>query len=217
MYNYFMQIKKRSLTKEKIKKVAVELFNDKDTLSITTNHIASKANISPGNLYYHYKNKEDIILKIYLQMSNEFENFESFESILNNDNPIKELSLMFDKYGELFWNYRFLMRDSAVLMALYPRLKEMFIQRQDKRVFQIEGLIRYFLKEGIFENIPQEDIHLRAKLNWFISAYWQIFISTSGKITKESIKEAKEIVFKINILPFLTIKGKKMIDENTFI
>ena len=205
-----MKIKKKSATKVKIKRVAKELFNTQDTLSVTTNHIALHAEISPGNLYYHYKNKEDILQELYFEMSEQFERFKSFEMIQTSQNPISSLSLMFDKYGELFWEYRFLMRDSAVLMALYPNLKAMFIQRQEKRIIQIEGLIRYFIQEGIFEEMSDREIQLRAKINWFISAYWQIFASSSTKVTKNSIKEAKEVVFMINILPFLTDKGREM-------
>ena len=61
-------MKKESITKKKIKKQALMLFNENDTFSITTNHIAIAAKISSGNLYYHYKNKEDIILDIYQDM-----------------------------------------------------------------------------------------------------------------------------------------------------
>ena len=57
-------MKKESITKKKIKKQALMLFNENDTFSITTNHIAIATKISSGNLYYHYKNKEDIIKNI---------------------------------------------------------------------------------------------------------------------------------------------------------
>ncbi|MEA3492314.1 MAG: TetR/AcrR family transcriptional regulator [Campylobacterota bacterium] len=208
-----MKKKKKSLTKEKIKRVSVQLFNENDTLSITTNHIASQAGISSGNLYYHYKNKEEILQELYSEMSQKFESFESFRVILSSQNPIASLWKMFDIYGELFWEYRFLMRDSAVLMALYPKLKEMFVQRQEKRIVQIEGLIQYFIQEDIFESMPYDEIKLRAKINWFISAYWQIFASSGAKVTKASINEAKEVLFMVNILPFLTDKGKEMADS----
>ena len=191
----------------------MQLFNQSDTLSITTNHIASHAGISTGNLYYHYKNKEEILQELYFEMSQKFESFESFKIIQSSPNPIASLSLMFDNYGELFWEYRFLMRDSAVLMALYPKLKAMFVQRQEKRIAQIEGLIYYFIQEGIFVNMSPREIQLRAKINWFISAYWQIFASSSTEVTKDSIKEAKEVVFMINILPFLTEKGRKSLEK----
>lgn len=55
---------------------------------------------------------------------------------------------------------------------------------------------------------------MRAKLHWFISAYWQIFASTSGEITKDSIKEAKDMVFKLHIYPFLSKSGKELLNRS---
>ena len=207
-----MEKKKKNTTKEKIKRAAIELFNGGDTLSITTNHIAKKANISPGNLYYHYKNKEEIIKEIYLQMSSNFEALNSFEHILSSNNSLKALYEMFDKYKELFLEYKFLIRDITTLMAIYPELKELFLLRQEKRISQIEGLFQYFISQDIL-NIPKEEIHLRAKLNWFVSGYWHQFTSTSGEITSQSIDETKEIVFKILLYPYLTQKGLELFNE----
>jgi AcrR family transcriptional regulator len=201
-----MKKEKVSLTKEKIKKVSIELFNSTETLSITTNHIAKSLGISVGNLYYHYKNKEEIIREIYAQMSSEFESLDMFSSIMESSEPLEELSKMFDSFGELFWKYRFLMRDSALLMALDKELKTMFMINQEKRIHQIQMLLRFLISKQIIKNISEEEIEMRAKLNWFISAYWQIFASTSGELTKESIKEAKEIIFKLHLEPLLLKK-----------
>ena len=201
-----MKKEKVSLTKEKIKKVSIDLFNSTETLSITTNHIAKSLGISVGNLYYHYKNKEEIIREIYAQMSSEFESLDMFSSIMESSEPLEELSKMFDSFGELFWKYRFLMRDSALLMALDKELKTMFMINQEKRIHQIQMLLRFLISKQIIKNISEEEIVMRAKLNWFISAYWQIFASTSGELTKESIKEAKEIIFKLHLEPLLLKK-----------
>jgi AcrR family transcriptional regulator len=48
-------------TKDRILDVSIELFNKNGVVAITTNHIAKAMNISPGNLYFHYDNKEEII------------------------------------------------------------------------------------------------------------------------------------------------------------
>ena len=205
-----MQKIKKSKTKEKIKQVSIKLFNENETLSITTNHIAKEAGISPGNLYYHYKNKEEIIREIYSEMSNNFEDFNSFKKIVLSDNPLKELSNTFDKLSILFWEYRFLIRDSALLMALDKKLKEHFTKNQEKRIKQIEGLLRFLIKEDIITPFEEEELILRAKVNWFISAYWQVFSSTMGDVTLDSIKEGKDIIFKLHIFPYLTPKGKKL-------
>lgn len=208
---YYTTMKtKISPTKQKIKKAAIELFNEQDTFSVTTNHIASQAKISPGNLYYHYKNKEEIITQIYLEMSNVFENLNSFEQILASKNPLNALYNMFEKYGELFLEYRFLLRDISTLMAIYPSLKKEFLKKQSKRIEQIESVFKYLISLGILKNMEKQEITLRAKLNWFISSYWQLFTSTTGEITKESIKESKYIVFEILLSPYLTPKGKDL-------
>jgi len=58
-------------TKLKILESALVLFNTSNTQESTTNHIAKKACISPGNLHYHYKNREDIIRELYKKMQSE--------------------------------------------------------------------------------------------------------------------------------------------------
>ena len=196
-------MKKESITKKKIKKQALILFNENDAFSISTNHIAVATKISSGNFYYHYKNKEDIILDIYQDMIEKFEELNSFEKILNSKTPLEELSNLYDLYLDIFWEYRFIMRDSSVLISTLPKLKEVFIQRQNIRIAQIKGLIEYFISKDIFRQMDEDEILLCAKLNWFISTYWQNYISINEEITKESFKEAKDVIFKINITPFL--------------
>ena len=202
-----------SLTKEKIKQATLMLCNEGNSLSVSTNHIAKTLGMSTGNLYYHYKNKEEIIRDIYQDMSSTFESYNSFEQIQSSKNPLKELLRMFDSYSELFWEYRFLMRDCALLMAIDSELKTMFAKNQAIRVVQIEALLKFLIHQEILENIPQEQISKQAKLNWFISAYWQVFTSTYDVVSKESIKEAKEMLFELQIYPFLTQKGKELLSQ----
>ena len=198
-----MNKKKVSLLKEKIKSISLELFNSSETLSITTNHIAKSLGISVGNLYYHYKNKEEIIKDIYLQMSSEFEDLNIFDNVMKSETPFSELSLMFDLIGELFWKYRFLMRDSTLLISLDKNLKDIFIKNQEKRIKQIEILIEFLISKNIIRNISEEDIKMISKVSWFISAYWQTYISTNGELSKNSIKEAKDLIFKLHLEPLL--------------
>ncbi len=200
-------------TKEKIKNSAIELFNNNDTLSITTNHIAKNIGISSGNLYYHYKNKEEIIREIYQDVSKIFESYNFFETILICNNPIQGLLHMHDTYVELFLKYKFLMRDSAVLMAVDPLLKLMYADKQNKRIIQIEGILKYLISQEILVGIPIHEIPIRAKLHWFVSAYWQVFSTTTNDVSKKSILETKEVIFNIHIYPFLSVKGEKMLEE----
>ena len=204
---------KKTSTIEKIQMASIKLFNTQDTLSVTTNHIAKEAGISPGNLYYHFKNKEAIVLNLYKQLSKTYEKNKSLELLHISDNPIRQLHQNFDLLSELFYNYRFLLRDINVLIALYPSLKELFIQNQAKRIEQIEHILNFFVQQNILEKEIMPNIKKRAKLHWFVTTYWQSFASTTGEVSHDSIQEAKEIFFEFMIYPYLTTKGQQLLNQ----
>jgi len=55
-------------TRERIIEMAIRLFNEQGTGAVSTNHIAGALEMSPGNLYYHFRNKEEIIRAILERM-----------------------------------------------------------------------------------------------------------------------------------------------------
>ena len=52
-------------TKTRILDTALNLFNRAGERNVTTNHIAEDLGISPGNLYYHYRNKAAIVAALF--------------------------------------------------------------------------------------------------------------------------------------------------------
>ena len=61
----------RSKTKEKILRTALGLFNNEGESAVSSVDIASVIGISPGNLYYHYKGKDEIIIELFADFEEE--------------------------------------------------------------------------------------------------------------------------------------------------
>ena len=119
-------------TRDKIINTAIHLFNDQGTKSVSTNHIAAAAGISPGNLYYHFRNKEDIIRAIFEQM--DIYGMEQYLLIFHEAQQgsleaIEQTFVMIQKFN---WRYRFFKRELTALIMNDGILKDKFHQTHRK-------------------------------------------------------------------------------------
>ena len=110
-------------TKQKILETALKLFNETNTQTATTNHIAKAMNISPGNLHYHYKNREEIIRKLYVQLREEMSlSVEELPKTIEALNEHEKLLI------EVQWKYRFFFRELLFLFSRDVELQKMYIE-----------------------------------------------------------------------------------------
>ena len=84
----------RSKTKEKILKTALGLFNNEGESAVSAVDIASVIGISPGNLYYHYKGKDEIIVQLFADFEDEI------RQVLSS--PVREPLKMEDNWVYLY-------------------------------------------------------------------------------------------------------------------
>src|ERR1700681_294594 len=100
-------------TQALILKVALELFNEHRSASVSTNRIAEACEISKGNLNYHFRTKQDIILALFADITVEM-NRAWYE---DHRNPTMEhMAFMFVRQLRLIWRYRFFYREIIPLL-----------------------------------------------------------------------------------------------------
>ena len=187
-------------TKDRILQISLQLFNERGERSVTTNHIAAELGISPGNLYYHFRNKHEIIKELMHQYQ-----VETLEMLsLPEDRPLTTNDKInyFQVLSGQLWNYRFIHRDVYHLVEsnedfkkIYPRFAGQVMQ-QGQRIYQA------FVDAGLMKMTPSEIEALIINL-WIVLTNWTNFLYMSGHISDNNHLEEKWVWQALRQMVFL--------------
>ncbi len=116
-------------TRDRILDVSLRLFNEEGEAHTTTIDIADELDISPGNLYYHFKGKDQIIGELYDQFQIALS--QTLEAPV--EQPLHQVrDSVEDNWYYLYvvleelYQYRFLYLNLDDLLRRYPKLKRSF-------------------------------------------------------------------------------------------
>jgi AcrR family transcriptional regulator len=114
------QTKKPRRTAERILDTTLELFNRFGEPNVSTTLISTELGISPGNLYYHFPAKEELITRLYDRYD------AALTELLRAAEDVRDVEqawLFFHMLFELIWDYRFLYRDLNDLLSNHRKLE----------------------------------------------------------------------------------------------
>ncbi|XOZ32878.1 TetR/AcrR family transcriptional regulator [Halomonadaceae bacterium KBTZ08] len=194
-------------TRDRILKASLQLFNEQGERNVTTNHIAAHLGISPGNLYYHFRNKADIIYTLFRQYQGLVDRYLKVprDRALTLEDKMFYLESVFDG----LWHYRFFHRDLEYLLTMDERL------RRDYRAFtyhclgEIQAVLKGLQESGILRPHSTHEHEPMALNVWLVVTNWMAFLktaSTEGANDGSSQRELKQGIYQVLTLemPYLT-------------
>jgi AcrR family transcriptional regulator len=194
-------------TKDKILQTALTLFNEGNTQSATTNHIAKAMGISPGNLHYHYKNREEIVFKLYEQMKTKTE-------LPVPDLPfsMKTLYDHFNYLAKVYWEYRFFHKELLFLLSKDERLKKVYIKDNLAHKERIKKANLNMVENGYFDIEDQKALDHLVDNILLTTQFWISFLTTlDSKIDQKNVAELFSHI-KCTFRPYMTQKAFDELD-----
>lgn len=164
-------------TRDRILFKSLELFNEQGERLITTNHLAAALGMSPGNLYYHFPNKDAIIFELFQQYADQMQS----TLHLPSDRPLtqRDKVQLFEHILDCLWRYRFLHRDMTHLINDNEMLREHYREFAKRMLSSVHMLYTLQINSGLLEATEEEIGALLVNI-WIIATSWVNFLSTTG-------------------------------------
>lgn len=161
-----------SKTKQKILDTSLNLFNLEGESNVTPVDIANELDISPGNLYYHYKGKDPIIAALYDDY------VEEMTMVLNA--PIEKPLMLSDNWVffyilfEEIMDFRFFFQNLQSLLERYPDINKKFQRLMIKTRSTLTHVINTLYNNDFIE-ISDSEIERLAE-NWTMQLiFWPTY------------------------------------------
>jgi AcrR family transcriptional regulator len=176
-------------TRERIIQASLELFNLQGERNVTTNHIAAHLAISPGNLYYYFRNKQAIIAELFSQYELQVDTF--LRPPEGRAMTVEDKTFYLEALLAAMWHYRFLHRDLEHLLEVDAGLAAQYQQFSLRSMGRAKAIYQGFVEAGILL-MGEREIEALTLNAWIIMTSWVRFLCTSrgdmGDLSEEMLR-----------------------------
>lgn len=187
-------------TRERILELSLALFNERGEPNVTTNHIADELDISPGNLYYHFRNKDDIIEQLFARYEERMD-----QALLQPEGRLPDLEdiwLQLHMIYECIWDYRFLYRDLVDILSRSRKIRMHFSRILRRATDNSTEVLRGLVSAGIMR-ASADEVQALATNILVLATFWLNYSSVRGdKDEQEAIRAGIRQVMML-LAPFL--------------
>ena len=158
-------------TAERILEVTLALFNRFGEPNVSTTLISSELGISPGNLYYHYPAKDELINSL----------FERYEKALNEllqasdgVRNVEDAWFVLHSRFEIVWEYRCLYRDLNDLLSKNRLLETRFQAVLKNKIRSVRAMLSGMSRAGAID-LDARELEPTANCMVVLLTYWLSF------------------------------------------
>ena len=173
-------------TRQRILDTSLAMFNEQGEPNVTTNHIADELEISPGNLYYHFRNKDDIIEQLFQRYEERMDT-----ALLAPEGRLpglEDIWLQLHLVFECIWDYRFLYRDLVDILSRNRRLRLRFARILKRAADNATVVMRGLVQAGVMRASAAE-VEAIATNILVLATFWLNYASVRGdKSEHEAIR-----------------------------
>lgn len=194
-------------TKDRILRAAIDAFNHSSYSRTTTHEIAAAANISPGNLYYHFRNKEKIVKEIFHRMEIFSEQKWYERGPLNSKNGFIDFIRFF--FGNIE-QYRFFFREFSLIVESVPAMDKLWKIRWNSLMKAMRQAVTLWTEAGILKGFKSQN-----EIDAFIESCWVLtnFASVHVELIhaeKPTLARQRALELVVRFLyPYHTPKGQR--------
>ena len=158
-------------TAERILEVTLSLFNRFGEPNVSTTLISAELGISPGNLYYHYPAKDELINALFDRFERALNELLSASDSVRN---VEDAWFFMHSLFELIWEYRFLYRDLNDLLSKNRRLETHFQSVLKNKTRAVKTLLDGMSLAGAL-HIDSREVEATATSMVVVLTYWLSF------------------------------------------
>ena len=162
----------KTSTRDRILDVCRTLFNERGPSEVTTAEIAEAVGISEGNLHYHFRRKEQIVIAL----------FDQFEAALDSTGAgaldpgsAQPHRSYLAGWFNMMWEWRLFY--AANVYRLAPSLQPRLMRITDLGQTHVRNMLHNLVRDGRLAATPAEIDRLVVNA-WIVASYWIDYLRT---------------------------------------
>jgi AcrR family transcriptional regulator len=190
------------------------MFNERGEPNVTTNHIADELEISPGNLYYHFRNKDDIVENLFARYEAGMDG--ALTTAEDRLPSLEDIWMQLHQVFEVMWQYRFIYRDLVDLTSRNRKLR-MHFARILKRAGEsatsvLQGLVRAEIMRA-----TRTEVDATAQNILLVTTFWMNYNAVRGGSSERTAEDLTLGIHQVMMLIAPFLRDAERVHLNTLV